>query len=113
VLLASYMAERHPVTKCILCIAKKGVSVLLCRAGAAGDALLGSYTAERRPVALANTALSVANYWDAVRLPQALGLDPRAAAALSKVAAASPLPGLSKMGRCLPRPGGPLVRRES
>jgi len=48
-------------------------------AGRAGPGLLATYEAERRPVALANTALSVANFRDAVRVPAALGLDPRAA----------------------------------
>ena len=44
----------------------------LCAAlqGAAGPALLRSYDAERRPVALANTALSVANWRAAMRIPQ-------------------------------------------
>ena len=48
-------------------------------AGRAGRGLLATYEAERRPIALANTALSVANFRDAVRVPAALGLDPRAA----------------------------------
>ena len=39
--------------------------------GAAGPGLLRSYEAERRPVALANTALSVANWHAAMRIPQA------------------------------------------
>lgn len=38
--------------------------------GAAGPALLASYNAERRPVARANTALSVANWRAAMRIPQ-------------------------------------------
>ena len=38
--------------------------------GAAGPGLLASYNAERRPVALANTALSVANWRAAMRIPQ-------------------------------------------
>lgn len=47
--------------------------------GRAGEGLLRSYGAERRPIAQANADLSVANFQDAVRVPQALGLDPRAA----------------------------------
>ena len=54
------------------------------RAGPA--ALLASYGAERGPVARANSALSVSNWNEAVRVPAALGLDPRAAALLSSVA---------------------------
>ena len=38
--------------------------------GAAGPGLLRSYDAERRPIALANTALSVANWRAAMRIPQ-------------------------------------------
>ena len=38
--------------------------------GATGPALLRSYDAERRPVARANTALSVANWRAAMRIPQ-------------------------------------------
>ncbi|KAK9846335.1 hypothetical protein WJX81_001811 [Elliptochloris bilobata] len=55
--------------------------------GAAGPELLRSYGAERRPIALANTALSVANWRAAMRIPQALGLDPAAAKLLSDAAA--------------------------
>ncbi|KAK9842673.1 hypothetical protein WJX74_000512 [Apatococcus lobatus] len=47
--------------------------------GQAGGDLLQSYSAERRPIAQANADLSVANFQDAIRVPQALGLDPRAA----------------------------------
>lgn len=39
--------------------------------GAAVPGLLASFEAERRPVALANTALSVANWHAAMRVPQA------------------------------------------
>ncbi len=41
--------------------------------------LLASYQAERQPVAQANTDLSVANWYEALKVPQVLGLDPRAA----------------------------------
>ncbi len=47
--------------------------------GSATAQLLHSYKAERRPVAAANTALSVANWLEALRVPAALGLDARAA----------------------------------
>lgn len=47
--------------------------------GQASEDLLKSYGAERRPIAQANADLSVANFQDAIRIPQALGLDPRAA----------------------------------
>jgi hypothetical protein len=53
--------------------------------GSAAQQLLGSYQAERRPVAEANTALSVANWNEAVKVPSALGLDPRAATLLNQV----------------------------
>jgi hypothetical protein len=53
--------------------------------GTAGEQLLASYQSERRPVAEANTALSVANWNEAVKVPQALGLDPRAATLLNQV----------------------------
>jgi 2-polyprenyl-6-methoxyphenol hydroxylase-like FAD-dependent oxidoreductase len=53
--------------------------------GAAGEGLLRSYQAERRPVAEANTALSVANWNEAVKVPSALGLDPRAATLLNQL----------------------------
>lgn len=42
--------------------------------------LLDGYESERRHVALRNTALSVSNWNEALRVPRALGLDPRAAA---------------------------------
>jgi hypothetical protein len=51
--------------------------------GAASVQLLDSYTPERLPVAQANTRLSVANWHEAVRVPAALALDPRAANALA------------------------------
>lgn len=43
---------------------------------------------ERKPIAQANTSLSVANWKEAIRLPQALGLDPRAANIVSSLVAA-------------------------
>lgn len=45
--------------------------------------------AERRPVALANTALSVRNWGEAARVPAALGLDPALANAVSGAVAAA------------------------
>jgi hypothetical protein len=59
-------------------------------AGEARQGLLDSYEAERRPVAAANTALSVANFHESLAVPRALGLDPRAASAL-QAALTSPL----------------------
>jgi 2-polyprenyl-6-methoxyphenol hydroxylase-like FAD-dependent oxidoreductase len=56
--------------------------------GHADPQLLVSYEQERRPVALDNTALSVTNWQEAVRVPAALGLDPRLAGLLHKAAAA-------------------------
>ncbi len=47
--------------------------------GRAHPGLLSSYEVERRAVALANTALSVSNWEQALRVPKALGLDPQAA----------------------------------
>jgi 2-polyprenyl-6-methoxyphenol hydroxylase-like FAD-dependent oxidoreductase len=55
--------------------------------GYADPRLLTSYGQERRPVALDNTALSVTNWQEAVRVPAALGLDPRLAGLLHKAAA--------------------------
>ena len=55
-------AQCNILNPCSLCAALQG---------AAGPALLRSYDAERRPVALANTALSVANWRAAMRIPQA------------------------------------------
>ena len=37
---------------------------------------MDSYGAERQPIARANAALSVANWHEALRVPQAMGLDP-------------------------------------
>lgn len=63
---------------------------LFVTTGRAGRGLLDSYEAERRPVAVANTALSVANFHESLAVPRALGLDPRAASAL-QAALSSPL----------------------
>jgi hypothetical protein len=60
--------------------------------GAAGHHLLASYEAERRPVAAANAALSVNNWREAIRIPQALGLDPGAASLLNSIVSNAPLP---------------------
>ena len=51
----------------------------------AAPMLLDSYQAERKPVAQANTDLSVANWHEAVKVPKVLGLDPRAANLLNAV----------------------------
>jgi hypothetical protein len=71
--------------------------------GAAGDRLIDSYEAERRPVALANTALSLANWRQAVRVPQALGLDPYLAGAFNAAVSSVPLP--AALGRGLLQAG--------
>jgi len=47
--------------------------------GKAHPSLLSTYEPERRAVALANTALSVSNWEQALKVPKALGLDPQAA----------------------------------
>lgn len=60
--------------------------------GKASTALLSTYQSERRPVAQANAALSISNWHEAVRVPQALGLDPQAAGLVSQLASAAPLP---------------------
>ena len=57
--------------------------------GSAREALLDSYGAERRAIALANTALSVANWEEALRVPRALGLDPAAARLLHRAVSSS------------------------
>jgi hypothetical protein len=59
--------------------------------GRGGAALLDTYTAERRPVGLANMELSVGNFNEALRVPRLLGLDYRAANALSGALASGPL----------------------
>ena len=64
--------------------------------GQAGAGLLASYDAERRPVAHANGALSVANWHEAMTVPRALGLDPAAASALQAVVASGPVSLLPK-----------------
>jgi hypothetical protein len=58
----------------------------------AEPALLASYQPERRPVAQANADLSVSNWHEAIRVPQALGLDPGAADLVNKVVSNVPLP---------------------
>ena len=55
---------------------------------------LASYTAERRAIATAAAALSVANWRAALAVPRALGLDERAASAASRAAAAAASSGL-------------------
>ncbi|KAK9800880.1 hypothetical protein WJX73_005015 [Symbiochloris irregularis] len=59
--------------------------------GKAGPQLLSSYEAERRPVAQANTNLSVTNWHEAMAVPRALGLDPAAASYLQAVVASGPV----------------------
>lgn len=59
--------------------------------GIASGQLLASYQAERKPVAQANTDLSVANWHEAVRVPKVLGLDPRAASLLNAAVASGPM----------------------
>jgi len=58
--------------------------------------LLKSYEAERRPVALRNTALSVENFEGVLKIPNALGLPPLAADVLRDAVSALPsiVPGL-------------------
>jgi 2-polyprenyl-6-methoxyphenol hydroxylase-like FAD-dependent oxidoreductase len=53
--------------------------------------LLDSYEAERRAIAIANTNLSVANWQEALKVPQALGLDPAAATVLQRLLASKPI----------------------
>lgn len=59
--------------------------------GTAAPKLLDSYQAERKPVAQANTDLSVANWHEAVKVPKVLGLDPRAANLLNAVVGSGPM----------------------
>ncbi|PKI77026.1 hypothetical protein CRG98_002529 [Punica granatum] len=47
--------------------------------GTSSSSLLETYEAERRPIALLNTALSVKNFRAAMSVPSALGLDPKIA----------------------------------
>jgi hypothetical protein len=58
----------------------------------ADPALLSTYQPERKPVAQANANLSVNNWHEAIRVPQALGLDPDAAGLVNKVVTNAPLP---------------------
>ncbi|CAM6082506.1 unnamed protein product [Calypogeia fissa] len=53
--------------------------------GYAPPDLLFTYESERRPIAKANTALSVENFKAAVAIPTALGLDPSAARVAQKI----------------------------
>lgn len=62
----------------------------------ASPKLLDSYQAERKPVAQANTDLSVANWHEAVKVPKVLGLDPRAANLLNAVVGSEPMSLLPK-----------------
>jgi len=56
--------------------------------------LMGSYERERRPVAVGNTRLSVANFHQVLKIPTALGLPPAAANLLSDIAGFAPsIPG--------------------
>lgn len=59
--------------------------------GRAGPGLLDTYTAERKPVGYSNCMLSVANFNEALRVPQIMGLDYKAANLLSDVLAAPAL----------------------
>lgn len=54
--------------------------------------LLTTYEQERRPIAMANADLSVRNWHSALRVPQALGLDPKTAHFVSQLASQFPLP---------------------
>lgn len=58
--------------------------------GEAGHDLLDTYEAERRAIAIANTELSVSNWKEALKVPQALGLDPAAANALQRAVTSRP-----------------------
>ena len=59
--------------------------------GQASPGLLDSYQAERRPVAHANSALSLANWQEAMAVPRTLGLEPAAASVLQRIAASGPV----------------------
>lgn len=71
--------------------------------GTASPKLLESYQAERKPVAQANTDLSVANWHEAVRVPRVLGLDPRAANLLNAVVSSGPMSLLPQGGAVVPK----------
>lgn len=70
--------------------------------GKADPRLLATYEHERRPVALANTALSVSNWQQALKVPTAMGLDPRAADILQAVV-------MSKPASLLPQGARPIT----
>lgn len=74
------------------CVTAGGCAVTQKRAGAS---LLESYEAERRAIALANTELSVSNWKEALKVPQALGLDPAAANVLQSIVTSRPASMLS------------------
>ncbi len=76
--------------------------------GRADGKLLQSYGAERRPIAQANADLSVANFQDAIKIPQALGLDPRAANFLHSTISSIPA-ALVPAGAYCHVPSGPLL----
>ena len=82
--------------------------------GRADPSLLGSYQHERKPVALANTALSVSNWQQALKVPAALGLDSRAANLLQAAVASRPAsllpPGASLLLKTDSSPLGSLHR---
>lgn len=62
------------------------------RHGADPEPLLSSYDWERRSVSLHNAQLSVHNWREALRVPRALGLDPRAANLVASAASVLPSP---------------------
>lgn len=65
--------------------------------GSASQSLMNSYQPERQPIARANTSLSINNWQEALRVPQALGLDPKAANLVNQLVSNAPLP--SMLGR--------------
>eukprot|EP00878_Enallax_costatus_P040428 GHUV01046658.1.p1 GENE.GHUV01046658.1~~GHUV01046658.1.p1 ORF type:complete len:242 (-),score=74.61 GHUV01046658.1:239-964(-) len=75
-------------------LAWKLAAVLSCTAS---HSLIDSYQPERQPVAKANTNLSISNWQEAIRVPQALGLDPQAASLVNQLVSGAPLP--SVLGR--------------
>lgn len=78
------------LTSFILYILKRGTGGPTVVHGEATEALLDTYGPERRPVAEANTQLSVSNWKEALRFPQALGLDPFAADVAVSMASSMP-----------------------
>ncbi len=55
------------------------------RAALRAKRLLGSYDKERRPVAEANTRLSLTNYGKSERAAAALGVDPKVITAITRI----------------------------